>query len=1191
MTGSPFSAFFGSVKKRKDLFRIADANEAVASVAFRLSEIIAIYPITPSSPMADHCDEWAARGMANLWGDRPDLVEMQSEAGVAGAIHGALQAGSIATTFTASQGLLLMMPNMFKIAGELLPFCMHVAARSIATHGLSIFGDHSDVMACRTTGFAMMASNSVQEAQDFAAIATAATFRSRVPFLHFFDGFRTSHEINGYELLTDEVLRRLVDRRDIEAFRRRAITPDRPTIRGTAQNPDVFFQCRERANPFYRDLPDMVADGFDRFRKLTGRDYHLFDYVGAADAETVFVTMGSAAETIEETIGALNEAGARLGLVKVRLYRPFSLVHFCDALPRTARSLIVMDRTKEAGSIGEPLFLDVVAALTDGRREGKLPSSFLPAVHGGRYGLGSKEFSPAMVSGIVDRLRSGLLDGHFTIGIEDDLTSLSVPYDREFRLRSDRETFGALFFGLGSDGTVGANKNTIKIIGDETDNFAQAYFVYDSKKSGAMTVSHLRFGPRPIRAPYLVESAQFVGCHQFSFLGKYDVLRQAAPRSTLLINCPHPLAEVQSHLPPEVCRRILDLELAVYCIDAYGLAREYGMGRHINTIMQTCFFAISGILPQERALAAIKGHIEQTYGRKGSEVIGRNFACVDAALAHLHRLELSPDRSCAGRERRTTANLPKFIRDVTLPLLENRGDELPVGCFPADGTWPTGTTRLEKRRIATEIPRWDPAICIQCNKCAFVCPHAAIRAKCYDRDRAVDRPKTFRSAPFRSRDLTDYDYTIQVAPEDCTGCGLCVDRCPAKDRTNPERKAINMTPIGEILDQERENFAYFLDLPNPPAAQLTADVKGSQFAPPLFEYSGACAGCGETPYLKLLTQLFGDRLLIANATGCSSIYGGNLPTTPYCQNGEGRGPAWANSLFEDNAEFGLGMLLSVERQERQVRRLLEENGHLLDGSLVQSILTSHQGSAAEVQDQRFRIDRLRREIDEQKADPEGPLALLHRLADGLVKKSLWIVGGDGWAYDIGYGGLDHVLASGKRVKILVLDTEVYSNTGGQQSKATPRGAVAKFAASGKSSAKKDLGAIAMAYGNIYVAQIAFGANDSQTVNAFLEAESYDGPALLIAYAPCIAHGYDLSHQLEHQRLAVETGYWPLYRFDPRRKEPLRLDSKKPSRQLAAFLETENRFTLLQRMDAERAADLEARTQRSILERFGEGETS
>lgn len=1155
-------------------------------MAYRMSEVIAIYPITPSSPMADYCDEWSAKGLANLWNDRPDLVEMQSEAGVAGAIHGALQTGSIATTFTASQGLLLMMPNMFKIAGELLPFCMHVSARAIATHGLSIFGDHSDVMACRTTGFAMLASDSVQEAQDFAAIATAATFRSRIPFVHFFDGFRTSHEINGYTFLTDEVLLKLLDQRDIDAFRRNAMSPDRPSIRGTAQNPDVFFQCRERANPFHGEVPKIVADCFEKFRKLTGRNYGLFEFSGDPEAETVFVVMGSAAETVDRTIGELNLNGGKLGLIRVRLYRPFSVAHFCEVLPRTARTLIVLDRTKEAGAVGEPLFFDVVAALHEGRRGGLLDRACLPSVHGGRYGLGSKEFSPAMVAGIVDRLRSGLLGGHFTVGIEDDVTHLSVPYDRDFRLESDGRTFGALFFGLGSDGTVGANKNTIKIIGEETDNFAQAYFVYDSKKAGAMTVSHLRFGPEPIRAPYLIEAAQFIGCHQFSFLEKYDVLKHAAPRSILLLNAPFSPSELEAHLPPEVCRRILELELEVHCIDAYAVAKEYGMGRHINTIMQTCFFAISGILPRDRAIAAIKRHIERTYAKKGTAVIERNFACVDAALAHLHRVHLVGDRG-PGRDRKAASGLTKFARDVTLPLLQNRGDDLPVGVFPVDGTWPSGTTRLEKRRIATEIPQWDPSICIQCNKCAFVCPHAAIRAKYYKREEATNRPESFLSIPFRSRDYADCDYTIQVAPEDCTGCGLCVSKCPAKDRSNPERKAINMTPVDGVLARERENFAYFLDLPNPPLDQLSADVKGSQFVQPLFEYSGACAGCGETPYLKLLTQLFGDRLFIANATGCSSIYGGNLPTTPYCQNEDGFGPAWANSLFEDNAEFGLGMLLSIERRERVARRLLEENASFLDGQLVESILTSRQSSSAEAREQRFRVESLRRAIDGvPSAGPVPSLRLLHRLADDLVRKSLWIVGGDGWAYDIGFGGLDHVLASGKRVKVLVLDTEVYSNTGGQQSKATPMGAVAKFAAAGKSAAKKDLGAIARAYGNIYVAQIAFGANDAQTVNAFLEAESYDGPAILIAYAPCIAHGYDLSAQLEHQKMAVESGYWPLYRYDPRRRQPLSFDSKAPTQALSAFLASENRFNLLKRIDAERAADLETRAQKAITDRFG-----
>ncbi|MDR0727969.1 MAG: pyruvate:ferredoxin (flavodoxin) oxidoreductase [Puniceicoccales bacterium] len=1153
---------------------ITDANEAVASVAFRMSELVTIYPITPSSPMAEFCDEWAAKGKKNLWGMKPSITEMQSEAGVAGSVHGALQCGSMVTTFTASQGLLLMIPNMYKIAGELLPFCMHVTARALATHALSIFGDHSDVMACRATGFAMLASNSVQEAHDFAAIATAATYASRVPFLHFFDGFRTSHEVNTYEPIGDDALLKLLDPMDVEAFRLRALTPDAPVIRGTAQNPDVFFQGRERCNTFYDQTSAIVGRVMEKFAQFTGRTYAPFDYVGAPDAEIVLVAMGSGCETIEETIGELNRSGVRLGLIKVRLYRPFAGEMFLRTLPKSVKKIIVLDRTKEPGALGEPLYLDVVGAVEEGRSEGTLTRDFCPQIFGGRYGLGSKEFSPAMVKGIADAASAGGLKRHFTVGINDDVSHLSVPYDANFHLIADGEHFSALFFGLGADGTVGANKNTIKIIGGETGNYAQAYFVYDSKKSGGTTASHLRFGSKPIHAPYLISRAKFIGCHQFPFLHKFDVLRHAAEGGVFLLNAPYGPEEIQRHLPRRVQERILQLHLQFYTIDAYSVAGECGMEKRINTIMQTCFFAISGILPREEAIRAIKKSIEKTYAKKGAAVVEKNFACVDASLAHLHRVELDPAKIADDPWQASTVQRPDFVEKVIMPISRDEGDALSVGTLPVDGTWPTATSQWEKRGVAQEVPVWDPSICIQCNKCAFVCPHAAIRSKFYDAGLLADAPAGFQSTDFRSKENPGCKFSIQVAPEDCTGCGVCVEHCPAKDKNNPARHAINMERLADVLDRERTNYAFFEKIPAADEAKLPNDVKHSQFRRPLFEFSGACAGCGETPYVKLLTQLFGDHLLIANATGCSSIYGGNLPTTPYCKNDRGRGPAWANSLFEDNGEFGLGMLLSIEQQRKTAEEILKRHRDFIGEALVREILEADQSSQLGIELQRGRVDSLRKKII---LNGNSELQLLHAMADKLVKKSVWVLGGDGWAYDIGFGGIDHALASGKNIKILVLDTEVYSNTGGQQSKATPMGAVAKFVAEGKALNKKDLGRIAMTYGYVYVAQVAMGAKDSQTLTALLEAESYEGPALVIAYCPCISHGFDMKEQLEHQKNAVASGYWNLYRFDPRRSDrgenPLQIDSNAPDGTLKQFMASENRFNILRQSAPERAEKL------------------
>jgi pyruvate-ferredoxin/flavodoxin oxidoreductase len=1163
-----------------------DGNEAAASVAHRLSEVIAIYPITPSSNMGELADEWSVRGNTNLWGQVPEVVEMQSEGGAAGAVHGALQAGALATTFTASQGLLLMIPNFYKIAGELTPFVAHVAARTLATHALSIFGDHSDVMACRGTGFALLASSSVQEAHDLAAVAHAATLRARVPFLHFFDGFRTSHEVAKIESLEDDDLRAMLDEEAIAAHRRRALTPDRPVLRGTAQNPDTFFQAREACNPFYLATPGVVREEMERFAGLTGRRYGLFDYVGHPEAERVVVAMGSATETLHETVERLQALGERVGLVKVRLYRPFSGADFIAALPRSVRSIAVLDRCKEPGAIGEPLYLDVLAALAEAREEGSLPFPE-PRVRGGRYGLSSKEFDPAMVAAVFAELAAEKPRNHFTIGIVDDITGTSLDWDRD-AVVEPADVVRAVFFGLGADGTVGANKNSIKIIGESTDHHAQGYFVYDSKKSGAITISHLRFGPRPIRSSYLVRQAQFVACHHFDFLDRYDVTSYAAPGATLLLNAPFPAAEVWGKLPHEVQSDIVAKGLRVYAIDAFSVARDAGLGTRINTVMQTCFFALSGVLPGEQAITLIKKTIEKTYEKKGGDLVQRNFAAVDATLARL--LPVPVAESVDGARRRpplVPAAAPDFVQRVTATMLAGQGDLLPVSAFPPDGTWPLGSARWEKRNIAEEIPSWDSALCIQCNQCAFVCPHAAIRAKVYEPAALAGAPADFHSVAYRAPDFAGLAYTLQVAAEDCTGCRLCVEICPAKDRSNPRHKAIDMVPQRPLRDRERLNFEFFLALPEVDRSRIERlDAKGSQLLEPLFEFSGACAGCGETPYVKLLTQLFGDRALIANATGCSSIYGGNLPTTPYTTNAQGRGPAWSNSLFEDNAEFGLGFRLALDRHLDQARALVGGLAGSLGDVLAAGLLAPVERDEAAIAAQRERVAALRLRLREMPGEAARRLELL---ADYLVPKTVWLVGGDGWAYDIGYGGLDHVLASGRDVNVLVLDTEVYSNTGGQQSKATPLGAAAKFAAAGKETGKKDLGLLAMSYGHVYVARIAFGAKINQTVEAFREAESYRGPSLIIAYSHCIAHGYDMAHGAAQQALAVRSGVWPLYRFDPRRaalgEPPLRLDSGKPTASVHDYTRNEARFRMVEALDSERFKRLMGAAQREAADRW------
>jgi pyruvate-ferredoxin/flavodoxin oxidoreductase len=1126
-----------------------------------LNETAAIYPITPSSPMGELADEWAAKGRTNVWGTVPRIVEMQSEGGAAGAVHGALQAGSLATTFTASQGLLLMMPNMFKIAGELTPFVMHVAARSVATHALSIFGDHSDVMATRMTGFALLAAANVQEAHDLACVAQMASLASRVPFVHFFDGFRTSHELVRIDELSDDDLRALVDEELVQAHRDRALSPDRPSVRGTAQNPDAFFQAREAANPFYDACPAAVETALERFAARTGRAYELFDYFGDPQADRVLVMMGSGAGAAQEAVDRLVSEGERVGLVVVRLYRPFSAAHLLAALPDTADRVAVLDRTKEPGALADPLHLDVLGALAESDRDSR--------VIGGRYGLSSKEFTPTMAKAVLDELKKDEPKPRFTIGIVDDVTRLSLDYDPTWTTEP-KDVVKAVFFGLGSDGTVGANKSSIEILGSETELYAQGYFVYDSKKAGAVTVSHLRFGPRPIRSSYLIARADFVACHQFSLLDRLEVVESARQGATLLLNAPFEPGEVWRNLPREVQDEIIARELKVYTVDAGAVARDAGLGGRINTVMQACFFAISGVLPRDRALECIRRSIAKKYGRKGEEVVRRNLDALDVSLDHLYAVEV-PREAEATRHRPPSVpdEAPDFVQRVTAVLLAGQGDLLPVSAFPVDGSWPTGTARWEKRGIAWSVPIWDTDVCIQCNKCTLACPHAAIRAKVYEPAALGDgAPEGFPHAEFRSKEMPGLEYSLQVAPEDCTGCGLCVAVCPAKNKANPKDKAIVMQPLGDVVERERERYAFFLDLPELDRTAFERfDVKTSQLLLPLFEYSGACAGCGETPYVKLLTQLYGDRILIANATGCSSIYGGNLPTTPYTTDSHGRGPAWSNSLFEDNAEFGLGFRLAVlglrDRAEMLVRRLAGKLGDGLAGELLAREEKSERGLA---QRRELVLELRKRLAAVQDADARR----LEACADALVRKSVWIVGGDGWAFDIGYGGLDHVLASGHDVNVLVLDTEVYSNTGGQASKATPLGAAAKFASRGKAIDKKDLGLMAVSYGNVYVASIAFGAKDAQTVTALQEADSYDGPSLVIAYSHCVAHGYDMVYGADQQKRAVDSGVWPLFRYDPRRAEkgeaPLVVDAKGGRSPAAEYMRNEARFRMVEKID-------------------------
>ncbi|MCC7355413.1 MAG: pyruvate:ferredoxin (flavodoxin) oxidoreductase [Anaerolineae bacterium] len=1165
-----------------------DGNEAAAYIAHKTNEVIAIYPITPSSPMGEFADEWSAHGGKNIWGTVPLVIEMQSEGGAAGAVHGALQTGSLTTTFTASQGLLLMIPNMYKIAGELTSTVFHIAARTVATHALSIYGDHSDVMAARTTGWAMLFSNSVQEVMDFALIAQASTLAARVPFLHAFDGFRTSHEVMKIEKLSDADIQAMIDEELVRAHRQRALSPDRPFIRGTAQNPDVFFQGREAANSYYLAAPEIVQKTMDKCAGLVGRQYHLFDYVGAPDAERVIVMMGSGSEVAEETVDYLAKRGEKVGVLKVRLYRPFSIGHFLAALPKTVKVIATLDRTKEPGAVGEPLYQDVVTTIGEGFANGTTPLAVFPKIIGGRYGLSSKEFTPSMAKAVFDEMAKPQPKNHFTVGIVDDVTHTSLDCNPDFDTEAN-DVVRAVFDGLGADGTVGANKNSIKIIGEETPNYAQGFFFYDSKKSGTVTISHLRFGPRSIRSTYQIQQANFVGVHQFGFLERYDVLGAAQKGATFLLNSPYGPAEVWDHLPRPVQEQIIAKKLKFYVIDAYTVARNTGMGVRINTIMQTCFFAISGILPRDEAIAQIKYAIRKTYGKRGEAVVQKNFAAVDETLAHLHEVKVpSQATSTIGLPLVVPAEAPEFVQNVTAKIIAGKGDLLPVSALPVDGTYPSGTTQWEKRNIAQEIPVWDPNICIQCGKCVLVCPHAVIRAKVYDEGASAGAPATFKSTAARWKELSSLKYALQVAAEDCTGCALCVEVCPVKDKTQVGRKAINMAPQLPLREQERVNWNFFLGLPEVSRTDSLKfnNVKNIQLLRPLFEFSGACAGCGETPYLKLLSQLFGERALIANATGCTSIYGGNLPTTPWAFNQDGRGPAWSNSLFEDNAEFGLGMRLTVDKQGQYARELVRRLRDTIGAELADALLAANQSDEAGIIAQRQRVAELRARL----ANGGDPAARdLWALAEMLVNKSVWIVGGDGWAYDIGYGGLDHVLASGRNVNVLVLDTEVYSNTGGQSSKATPLGAVAKFAAGGKPTAKKDLGMMAMNYGNVYVAAVAMGASDAHTVRAFLEAEAYDGPSLLIAYSHCINHGIDMTKGMQQQRLAVESGYWPLYRYNPalraEGKNPLQLDSKAPAVPLRDYAYNETRYRMLEQSDPETAARLLAEAQEAVNARW------
>jgi len=1162
-----------------------DGNEAAAYVAYRVNEVCAIYPITPSSTMAELADQWSSEGKTNIWGNIPLIAEMQSEAGAAGALHGSLQTGALTCTFTASQGLMLMIPNMFKIAGELTSAVFHVAARALAAQGLSIFGDHQDVMAVRQTGFGLLSSSSIQEAHDMALIVQAATLEARVPFIHFFDGFRTSHEVSKLTLLTDNEIRAMIDDNLVRAHRARGLTPENPFMRGTAQNPDTYFQGRETVNPFYAKAPGIVQKAMDKFAELTGRRYNLFDYFGAPDAERVIVLMGSGVETARETVDYLQQQGEKVGLIQVHLYRPFSVQHFLQALPVTAKAIAVLDRTKEVGSTGEPMYLDVVTTLTEALMRGDLAN--LPKIIGGRYGLSSKEFNPAMVKAVFDELTKAQPKNHFTVGIVDDVSNTNLDIDPTFDIEPD-SVVRAMFYGLGADGTVGANKNSIKIIGEDPSFYAQGYFVYDSKKSGSQTVSHVRFGPDPIRSTYLIKSANFIGCHQFNFLEKSDVLGNAVPGATFLLNSPYGPDEVWDHLPRVVQEQIIDKQLLFYVIDAFKVARENGMGNRTNTIMQTCFFAISGVMPKDEAIEKIKTSIKKTYMKKGEDVVKKNFEAVDSTLANLHKVEV-PSKVTSDRELPPTvpAKAPEFVQNVTAMMMATKGDQLPVSALPIDGTYPTATTQWEKRNISQFVPIWEPDICIQCGNCSFVCPHSVIRAKFYDEGKLASAPASFKSAPIDARGLPDIRYTLQFYVEDCTGCGLCVEACPAKSKEETGKKAINMGSKDPILEAERANIQFFETIPHNNRSRLDfSTVRGTQFLQPLFEFPGSCAGCGETPYLKLMSQLFGERMVIANATGCSSIYGGNLPTTPWAKNEEGRGPAWSNSLFEDNAEFGFGFRLAADKHLAMAQQLILALRNELGPDLVDEILTAPQIVESELRTQRERVAEIKTKLLQM--DSEQAKNLLS-VVDHLVRRSVWIVGGDGWAYDIGSGGVDHVLASGRNVNVLVMDTEVYSNTGGQMSKATPLGAVAKFSAAGKTVGKKDLALQAISYGNVYVARIALGANPQQALLAFREAEAYDGPSLILAYSHCIAHGFNLQNGMKQQHLAVDSGHWPLMRYNPAVREshenPFILDSQRPRIALKDYAYNELRYKMLARTNPEEAERLMKLAQEAIYQKW------